>query len=85
MLTNSNGIGSGLVCASGANLLKRYHCLRDKESATLLSKLNMCFALNITLFIISLKTKCLTNSITLFDLEDWVLMTLTSERLSTWN
>lgn len=54
-------IGSGLLFASGAKFLKLYQCLRDFKFAILLSKLNMCFVLNITLLIISLKTKCLTN------------------------
>lgn len=47
MLAHSTGIWSGLVFASGANLLKQYHCLQDKESSTLLSKLTMCFILNL--------------------------------------
>lgn len=60
MLAHSTEIGSGLVFASGAKFLKLYQCLRDFKFAILLSKLNMCFAQNITLLIISLK-KCLTN------------------------
>lgn len=85
MLINFNGIGFGLVCVFGVNFLKWYYCLWDKEFVILLFKLNMCFVLNIILFIISLKIKCFINFIIFFDLEDWVLMIFISERLFIWN